>query len=61
MFLNRHSSTSYLNTDSDSRLSWFQAYLSDEDFSSIMGMTKDAFYKLPKWKQDMNKKKVDLF
>ncbi|KAL1555335.1 Villin-3, variant 2 [Salvia divinorum] len=38
-----------------------EAYLSDEEFVSVMGMTKDAFYKLPKWKQDMNKKKVDLF
>ncbi|XP_047941844.1 villin-3-like [Salvia hispanica] len=38
-----------------------EAYLSDEEFVSVMGMAKDAFYKLPKWKQDMNKKKVDLF
>lgn len=39
----------------------FQAYLSDEEFQTIFGMTKEAFYKLPKWKQDMQKKKVDLF
>lgn len=38
-----------------------EAYLSDEEFQTILGMTKDAFYKLPKWKQDMTKKKVDLF
>ncbi|GFP92221.1 villin-3 [Phtheirospermum japonicum] len=38
-----------------------EAYLSDEDFKSVLGMTKEAFYKLPKWKQDMNKRKVDLF
>lgn len=38
-----------------------QAYLSDEDFQIIFGMTKDAFYQLPKWKQDMQKKKADLF
>lgn len=38
-----------------------QAYLSDEEFETVLGMTKDAFYKLPKWKQDMTKKKVDLF
>lgn len=38
-----------------------QAYLSDEDFQTIFGMTKDAFYQLPKWKQDMQKKKADLF
>ncbi|CAI9779484.1 unnamed protein product [Fraxinus pennsylvanica] len=38
-----------------------EAYLSDEEFQAIFGMTKEAFYKLPKWKQDMQKKKVDLF
>ncbi|KAI3472199.1 hypothetical protein Pfo_029687 [Paulownia fortunei] len=38
-----------------------EAYLSDEEFKSVLGMTKDAFYKLPKWKQDMLKRKVDLF
>ncbi|KAK1366196.1 HP domain-containing protein [Heracleum sosnowskyi] len=38
-----------------------EAYLSDEEFQTIFGMLKEAFYKLPKWKQDMLKKKVDLF
>ncbi|KAI3446482.1 hypothetical protein Pfo_003147 [Paulownia fortunei] len=38
-----------------------EAYLSDEEFQSVLGMTKDTFYKLPKWKQDMLKRKVDLF
>ncbi|KAL6969014.1 Caps the barbed end of actin filaments and is able to sever them in a calcium-dependent manner [Sarracenia purpurea var. burkii] len=38
-----------------------EAYLSDEEFQAVMGITKEAFYKLPKWKQDMNKKKFDLF
>ncbi|CAA0812756.1 Villin-2 [Striga hermonthica] len=38
-----------------------EAYLSDEEFKSVLGMTKEAFYKLPKWKQDMLKRKVDLF
>ena len=38
-----------------------EAYLSDEEFQSVLGMNKEAFYKLPKWKQDMNKRKVDLF
>ncbi|KAL0316811.1 UNVERIFIED_CONTAM: Villin-3 [Sesamum radiatum] len=37
------------------------AYLSDEEFQSVLGMDKHAFYKLPKWKQDMLKRKVDLF
>ncbi|GFY80564.1 villin 3 [Actinidia rufa] len=38
-----------------------EAYLSEEEFQSVLGMKKDAFYKLPKWKQDMHKKKSDLF
>ena len=38
-----------------------QAYLSDEEFQTVFGMMKEAFYKLPKWKQDMQKKKFDLF
>ncbi|KAL6555396.1 Villin-3 [Orobanche gracilis] len=38
-----------------------EAYLSDEEFKSVLGVTKEAFYKLPKWKQDMHKRKVDLF
>ncbi|KGN59352.1 villin-3 [Cucumis sativus] len=38
-----------------------EAYLSDEEFQTVFGTTKEAFYKLPKWKQDMHKKKADLF
>ncbi|KAL2466043.1 Villin-2 [Abeliophyllum distichum] len=38
-----------------------EAYLSDEEFELVMGMSKGEFYKLPKWKQDIHKKKVDLF
>ncbi|XP_043690540.1 villin-2-like isoform X2 [Telopea speciosissima] len=38
-----------------------EAYLSDEEFQTVLGMTKEAFYQLPKWKQDMRKKKVALF
>lgn len=38
-----------------------EAYLSDEEFQSIFGMNKEAFYKLPRWKQDMQKRKFDLF
>ncbi|XP_054809199.1 villin-2-like isoform X3 [Prosopis cineraria] len=38
-----------------------EAYLSDDDFLSVFGMTKEAFYQMPKWKQDMQKKKMGLF
>ncbi|XP_057488028.1 villin-2-like [Actinidia eriantha] len=38
-----------------------EAYLSDEEFQAVLGMKKEAFYKLPKWKQDMQKRKFDLF
>ncbi|CAI8602126.1 unnamed protein product [Vicia faba] len=38
-----------------------EAYLSDEDFQTVFGMVKEAFYKLPKWKKDMLKKKFELF
>ncbi|CAI9287774.1 unnamed protein product [Lactuca saligna] len=38
-----------------------EAYLSVEEFESVLGMTKADFYKLPKWKQDVTKKKVELF
>ncbi|PKU77192.1 Villin-2 [Dendrobium catenatum] len=38
-----------------------EAYLSDEEFQTVFGMTKQAFYQQPKWKQDMQKRKFDLF
>ncbi|KAG5055121.1 hypothetical protein JHK85_007631 [Glycine max] len=38
-----------------------EAYLSDKEFQAVFGMAKDAFSKLPRWKQDMLKRKVDLF
>ncbi|XVE95939.1 hypothetical protein REPUB_Repub02eG0178700 [Reevesia pubescens] len=38
-----------------------EAYLLDEEFETVFGMEKEEFYKLPKWKQDIQKKKVDLF
>ncbi|XP_058723957.1 villin-3-like [Vicia villosa] len=38
-----------------------EAYLSDEEFQTVFGMAKEAFYKLPKWKKDMLKKKFELF
>ncbi|KHN36949.1 Villin-3, partial [Glycine soja] len=37
------------------------AYLSDKEFETVFGMAKEAFSKLPRWKQDMLKRKVDLF
>ncbi|XP_057438079.1 villin-3 [Lotus japonicus] len=38
-----------------------EAYLSEKEFETVFGMTKEAFSKLPRWKQDMLKRKVDLF
>lgn len=38
-----------------------ETYLSDEEFETVFAMTKEAFTKLPRWKQDMLKRKVDLF
>ncbi|KAE8702548.1 Villin-2 [Hibiscus syriacus] len=38
-----------------------EAYLSAEEFETVFGMTKEAFSKMPKWKQDSKKKEVDLF
>nr|XP_033787634.1 villin-like protein [Geotrypetes seraphini]XP_033787635.1 villin-like protein [Geotrypetes seraphini] len=38
-----------------------EMYLSDADFLNIMKMTKDDFYKLPKWKQQSLKKENGLF
>ncbi|KAL8125476.1 villin-3-like isoform X1 [Apium graveolens] len=38
-----------------------EAYLSDEEFQTIFGMSKEAFSKFPRWKQDILKKKHDLF
>ncbi|KAK8638855.1 hypothetical protein V6N13_137264 [Hibiscus sabdariffa] len=32
-----------------------------EEFETVFGMTKEAFYKMPRWKQDSKKKEVDLF
>ena len=35
--------------------------LTDADFSATFGMDKDAFGKLPKWKQNSHKKKYKLY
>ncbi|CAN6444816.1 unnamed protein product [Victoria cruziana] len=38
-----------------------ESYLSDVEFEKVFGLKKEAFYQQPKWKQDMQKKRVDLF
>lgn len=38
-----------------------QKHLSDSDFSSIFGMTKDEFAGLPRWKQLNMKKEKGMF
>ncbi|CAH2058478.1 unnamed protein product [Thlaspi arvense] len=38
-----------------------ETYLSEEEFQSVFGMEKEAFNNLPRWKQDLLKKKYDLF
>lgn len=38
-----------------------EAYLSDAEFEVVFEMTKEAFYKQPKWKQDRQKKNLELF
>ncbi|KAK2964708.1 putative Gelsolin [Blattamonas nauphoetae] len=38
-----------------------EARLSDEEFQKTFGMDREAFYKQPKWKQDDQKKKHNLF
>lgn len=38
-----------------------ESYLSPEEFKKLFGMESDQFYKLPKWKQEMQKKALDLF
>ncbi|KAL8149454.1 hypothetical protein AgCh_006459 [Apium graveolens] len=38
-----------------------EAYLSSEEFNNKFNMTKSAFYKLPKWKQNKLKMSLQLF
>ncbi|KAK2646254.1 hypothetical protein Ddye_021449 [Dipteronia dyeriana] len=38
-----------------------ETYLSSEEFREKFGMSKDAFYKLPKWKQNKLKMALQLF
>ena len=39
----------------------FQMYLSEEDFESIFGMTREEFLAKPEWKRTLLKKDVGLF
>jgi len=36
-------------------------YISDAEFPEVMGMTKEEFRKLPKWKQTNKKKEMGLY
>jgi len=38
-----------------------ETYLSDSEFQTVFGVTKEEFYQQPRWKQDQQKKKADLF
>ncbi|KAL1569389.1 Villin-3 [Salvia divinorum] len=38
-----------------------EAYLSEDEFQTVFEMSKEAFYQNPKWKQDLLKKKAELF
>ncbi|GJN31511.1 hypothetical protein PR202_gb19920 [Eleusine coracana subsp. coracana] len=40
---------------------FLQTYLSESEFETIFSMTKDEFYEQPRWKQELQKKKADLF
>ncbi|CAM0873252.1 unnamed protein product [Alopecurus aequalis] len=38
-----------------------ESYLSDSEFQTVFGVTKEEFYQQPRWKQELQKRKVDLF
>ncbi|KAG6507445.1 hypothetical protein ZIOFF_032789 [Zingiber officinale] len=38
-----------------------EVYLSDAEFQNVFGMTRELFNQQPKWKQDVQKRKKDLF
>lgn len=38
-----------------------EAYLSESEFQTVFGISKDAFYQQPGWKQELQKRKADLF
>jgi tetratricopeptide (TPR) repeat protein len=38
-----------------------EAYLSEQEFKAVFKCNKESFYKLPKWKQCVRRKELDLF
>jgi len=38
-----------------------ETYLVDSEFETVFGMTREEFYGQPRWKQELQKKKADLF
>jgi len=38
-----------------------EAYLNDDEFNKVLGVSKEEFYKMPKWKQVAKKQKAKLF
>ncbi|XP_066392021.1 villin-2-like isoform X2 [Miscanthus floridulus] len=38
-----------------------ETYLVDSEFETVFGMTKEEFYEQPRWKQELQKKKANLF
>ncbi|KAE8782114.1 villin-2-like [Hordeum vulgare] len=38
-----------------------ETYLSDTEFQTVFGMNKEEFYQQPRWKQELQKRKADLF
>ncbi|XP_042412347.1 villin-2-like isoform X1 [Zingiber officinale] len=38
-----------------------EVYLSESEFQTVFGLTRELFYQQPKWKQDAQKRKKDLF
>ncbi|XP_062211321.1 villin-2-like isoform X2 [Phragmites australis] len=38
-----------------------ETYLSDNEFETVFGMTKEEFYQQPGWKRELQKRKADIF
>ncbi|GMI79643.1 villin 2 [Hibiscus trionum] len=56
----RTRSTSSENPETEIDSNQKEAYVSDEEFRTVFGTERRAFYKLPKWKRDAEKKLVEL-